>query len=131
MKSVNFTIRTAPRTKKNHRQLYFKNGKPCSTESEAYKKYKKAAKPFFTDIVKLQAMSLQPPFNVRALFYMDARRKADLVNLEQALCDLLVDNGIVEDDNYMIIASMDGSRVFVDKDNPRTEVTIEEIENER
>ena len=128
MRSVSFTIHTAPRTKKNHRQIFIKNGQVHSTESEAFKRYAKAAKPFFTDIIKLQTMALQPPLNVKAVFYMDARRKVDLVNLEQALCDLLVENHIVEDDNSKIIASMDGSRVAHDKKNPRTEVTIEEIE---
>lgn len=58
---------------------------------------------------------------------MDSRRLVDLVNLEQALCDILVHYKIIEDDNSRIIASMDGSRVRYDKANPRTEVTIEEV----
>ena len=52
----------------------------------------------------------------------------DLVNLEEALCDLLVAYGVIEDDNCRIVASMDGSRVSYDKDNPRTEVEITKIE---
>ena len=79
-----------------------------------------------TDILKLQLMALTPPVNVKALFYMDTRRRVDLVNLEQALCDLLVHYKMIEDDNSTIIKSMDGSRVLYDKDDPRTEVVIEE-----
>lgn len=40
------------------------------------------------------------------------------------MCDLLVAYGIIEDDNSKIVASMDGSRVSYDKDNPRTEAEI-------
>lgn len=131
MSYISFTIKTPPRTKKNHGQIYFRNGKPCYTTSEAFKKYEKASRKYFTDILKLQAMSLTPPLNVKAEFYMDSKRKVDLVNLEQALCDLLVNNHMIEDDNSRIIASMDGSRVLVDKDNPRTEVTITELDSRR
>ena len=33
----------------------------------------------------------------------------------------------LKDDNYKILTSHDGSRVMVDKDNPRTEVEITKI----
>lgn len=59
---------------------------------------------------------------------MPTRRRVDLCNLHEALCDVLVTFGVVQDDNCKIIASMDGSRVLYDKENPRTEVYIEEVE---
>ena len=37
--------------------------------------------------------------------------------------------GMLADDNYTIIQSHDGSRIMHDKDNPRTEVYIELIED--
>ena len=49
-----------------------------------------------------------------------------LVNLLQAVDDILVDAGILADDNYCIVAGHDGSRVYYDKQNPRTEIGIEE-----
>ena len=55
---------------------------------------------------------------------MGTRRKVDLVNLLEALDDILVHYGVLEDDNCGIIVSHDGSRVHYDKENPRTEVTI-------
>lgn len=130
MQSVNFTINITPRTKKNSSQLIYnrKTHKWQPIASKAYRAYEAAAGKYLNDIVKLQAMALRPPFNVRAVFYMDSRRLVDLVNLEQALCDILVHYKIIEDDNSRIIASMDGSRVRYDKANPRTEVTIEEVQ---
>jgi hypothetical protein len=41
-----------------------------------------------------------------------------------------VDCGILKDDNYKIIHSVDGSRVLYDKNNPRTEILIEKIIDE-
>ena len=55
-------------------------------------------------------------------------QKCDLVNLEEALCDVLVKYQLVEDDNYTIIEAMDGSRVKYCKEQPRTEVEITAID---
>ena len=41
--------------------------------------------------------------------------------------DILVDAGILEDDNSNIVAGHDGSRVLYDKENPRTEILITRI----
>jgi hypothetical protein len=43
--------------------------------------------------------------------------------------DLLKQSGILADDNYKIIYSVDGSRVYIDKENPRTEITIKIKDN--
>jgi len=55
---------------------------------------------------------------------MPTRRKCDLSNMLEALDDVLVKYGLLEDDNYTIVESHDGSRVLYDKENPRTEVYI-------
>ena len=68
------------------------------------------------------------PVNIKALYFMPTRRKVDLCNLHEALCDVLVKYGVIEDDNSRIVVSMDGSRVLYDKYNPRTEVEIVEVE---
>ena len=66
--------------------------------------------------------------NVCALYYMPTHRRVDLLNLLEATLDILVDAGILEDDNSNIVAGHDGSRVLYDKENPRTEITITELE---
>ena len=67
------------------------------------------------------------PVNLKAIFYRKANYKSDLVNYLQALQDALVKGGILEDDNVKIVYSLDGSRLFVDKNYPRIEVEIERI----
>ena len=59
---------------------------------------------------------------------MPNRRRVDLTNLHEALHDILVDYEVLADDDYKTIASTDGSYVEVDKWEPRTEVTITELE---
>lgn len=120
MQDVTFTIKTAPRTKKNHQRIIrTKNGKRAVIPSTAYEQYERDAFWFIPHNTKIDH-----PVNVKAVFYMDTKRRVDLVNLQEALLDVLVRVGCLADDNSSIVASMDGSRVEYDKNNPRTEVTI-------
>lgn len=109
-----------PRTKKNSSQIFInhKTGKRFITPSEAFKQYQSDCGYF------LKPLAISVPVTVKCLFYMDSNRKCDLTNHLSAICDILVHYGVVEDDNCKIIVSHDGSRVFVDKVKPRTEITI-------
>lgn len=73
---------------------------------------------------------IDEPCNVKTLFYMPTKRRVDLVNLQEAILDILVRAGVLSDDNVNVVASMDGSRVLYDKCKPRTEVTIEALQTE-
>lgn len=119
---IKFTIPLPPITKKNHQQLVWPKGrnKPIVMPSPQYKQYEKDALYF---IPKLSA-PLDEPVCVMCKFYMPTRRKCDLTNLLQAIDDILVKAGLLADDNYTIIQSHDGSRVYYDKENPRTEILI-------
>ena len=55
---------------------------------------------------------------------MKTRRKVDILNLQAATDDLLVLADIIQDDNSSIVKSHDGTRVYYDKENPRTEIYI-------
>ena len=61
---------------------------------------------------------------------MKTRRKVDLTNLLEAVDDVLVFYNVVADDNYKVIAGHDGSRVLLDKENPRTEIYITALDEE-
>ena len=49
------------------------------------------------------------------------------MNREEAALDIMGKAGLLKDDNYSVVYSMDGSRVFYDKENPRTEIYITDI----
>lgn len=116
---VKFTIELDPRTKKNSPRIVPSGKKVFLVPSEAFIKYQKAAKHYMPRVD-----TIKEPINIKATFYMKTRRRVDLVNLLQALLDILVKYGVIEDDNSQIVVSMDGSRVAYDKESPRTEVEI-------
>lgn len=68
--------------------------------------------------------------NVRCVYYMKTARRVDLANLIEATTDILVKARVLEDDNSKIVSAHDGSRVDYDKQNPRVEIWIEEMEDE-
>lgn len=119
-----FTIPLRPITKKNSQRI-IKDGSGRSRiiPSAAYKKYEKQCKAYMPRIENIKY-----PVNVKAVYYMPNRRRVDLTNLHEALHDILVDYEVLADDDYKTIASTDGSYVDVDKWEPRTEVTITELE---
>lgn len=118
---VKFRIDIAPVTKKNHGQIIInrKTGKPMVLPSKQYLQYEKDAHWFMPKIE-----TIEEPVNVKAVFYMPTKRRVDLVNLQEALLDVLVKENILADDNSNIVFAMDGSYVDYDKDHPRTEVYI-------
>ena len=127
---MNFTIPLPPITKKNSQRIIcrFFEGKydgilrdleAQMNEAAENMEYEKAAAWFIPRIGPISK-----PVNVKAIFYMPTRRRVDLVNLEEALLDILVKYELLEDDNCTVVKSMDGSRVEYDKNNPRTEVEI-------
>ena len=116
---IKFTIPLNPVTKKNSQQIILVAGKPRIIPSKKYKEYERDCIPFLTHVEHVTGR-----LNVKAVYFMRTRRRVDLINLHEALHDILVKAGVLEDDNCKIIYSTDGSYVDYDKENPRTEVTI-------
>ena len=132
--SEHYTIPLPPVTKKNSAQVVH-TGQKCPVckrgknvrllPSKQYREYEEAA------LWCLQRKEpITEPVNVRCLFYMPTARRVDLVNLLEAACDVLVAAGVLADDNSDIVHSHDGSRVFIDRENPRTEIYITGRERE-
>ena len=123
---IRYTINLPPITKKNSQQIMMnkKTGRPFIMPSRKYREYEAAAAWY---------LKPRPPrpigcaLNIKCLFYLPTRRRTDLTNLLEAVDDLLVHAGIIEDDHYGIVAAHDGSRCFWDKHNPRTEIIITKI----
>ena len=124
---LKFTISVIPRTKKNSMRIGKKrDGTPVLLPSQAYTNYARTCWAF----IPRRREPIKERVNVKAVFYMPPKRRVDLVNLQEALLDILVHYGLLEDDNSSIVYSMDGSYVDYDKQNPRTEVTITSIQEE-
>ena len=114
-------IGLTPVTKKNSRQIIRAGNRMMIIPSKKYREYETQCMPF------LKPMHIDYPVNIKAMYYMPTRHRVDLCNLHEALCDVLVKHGVIEDDNSNIVVSMDGSRVCYDKTYPRTEIYIERV----
>ncbi len=121
---IHFTIPLPPITKKNSQQILVNKatGKPFVMPSKKFKEYEAAALWFIP-----KGKTIDTAVNVKCLFYMPTARKCDLTNLLEAVDDILVKARLFADDNYTIIAAHDGSRVFIDRDKPRTEIFITKL----
>jgi Holliday junction resolvase RusA-like endonuclease len=117
------TIHGQPITKKNSQRIVTIHNKPRIIPSKAYKDYEYAAS-VELGITQRLGYTINEPVNVQCTYYMGTKRKADLTNLLEATDDVLVRAGILYDDNYGVIQSHDGSRVLIDRENPRVEIVI-------
>lgn len=133
-------IELKPITKKNHQEIRFRKsnsifcyykrtergiksmGIPFIAQNKKYEQYEAEAGWFLR---RPADGPIDKPVNVKVLFYCDSKRRVDLTNLLEAIDDVLVKHRVLADDNYTIVCSHDGSRFFIDKENPRTEIYIE------
>ena len=123
---MRFIIPLAPVSKKNSQQILINQttGKQFIAPSKQFKAYEAAALWYIPKRIHINCA-----VNIECHFYMPTRRKCDLTNLLEAIDDIMVKAGLLEDDNYTIIQSHDGSRVFYDKNKPRTEICITKAES--
>lgn len=121
-----FTINVCPRSKKNSSQIIFLRGRPLLIPSKLYKQFEKDCLKL---IDKKYRQKIDYPINIKAIFYMQTKRRVDLTNLLEALDDMLVKAEVIQDDCRDIIAGHDKSRVYYDKQNPRIELEITKVNN--
>lgn len=119
--NISFTIPLAPISKKNSQQIMInqQTGKPFIMPSKKFKQYEETALWYIPRV-----STIDEAVNVKCLFYMPTLRRVDLTNLLEAIDDILVKARLLDDDNFTVIESHDGSRVLYDKEKPRTEVYI-------
>lgn len=125
-----FTLPGAPRSKKTSNQAV-RMGAKCHAcglrkgmvrvfPSQAFRDYQQVVSDYVMTKPQLR-LALASPVAVRAVFYRE-RAVGDLMGYLQGLCDLLQVCGIVLNDRQ--VASLDGSRLDKDADNPRVVVTL-------
>lgn len=122
---LKITIPMNPITKKNHGQIIMVKGHPIMLPSKPYQEYEKKCKQYMPEL----EFPINCPVNLEVHYYMETRRKCDITNLLQATCDILVKYKVLEDDNYAVVASVDGTKVEYDKENPRAEIYITKKES--
>lgn len=122
--SLKLIVLGNPVTKKNSMQIIAAAGRPFLIQSKAYRNYEKDAKKQIRIAHNLPALA--GPVQMKCLYWLQTRRKTDLLNLLAATADILEAAGVIEDD--VLVESVDGSRKMgVDRDNPRVEITISQL----
>lgn len=95
--------------------------------SKQYQQFEKEVKSFIlANFGNIEP--IEDPINLKCIFYKEQDRRADLCGYLQAIQDALVKSGLLKDDNAKIVKSVDGSRVDLDRENPRIEVCIRKVE---
>lgn len=122
VKKLTMTIYGNPKTKKNNSRIItnHKTGRPMVIPSRAYKEYEFECGKQLVG----KGLHIDYPVNLKAVYYRKDRRRVDLSNLHEALQDILVKYDVLSDDNFTVVVAHDGSRVEIDKENPRTEIEI-------
>lgn len=129
-----YTIDGVARSKKNSQKIIMVKGRPMILPSDGYRKYEALAAQYLRDKPE---KPIDTPIQVTCVYLMplnkngaEPKRQLDLVNLLEATCDILVKYQIIADDNSHIIKSVDGSRVYYVAEEPKTYITITELNNE-
>lgn len=122
-----YEITGNPYVKKSNQRTVpiMRNGRPTVTriDTPRYRAWHASA----LEQLMVQPRPTEPimfPINLQCRFYMLTNGRVDLSALYEGIQDVLVEMGILEDDNWKIVASHDGSGVEWDKFNPRMEITI-------
>lgn len=113
------------RPKKNSQQIIVNKytGKRAIIQGERYLEFEKNCR-FFLNRYKYK---IDFPINLKCTFYVSDKRKRDIVNLLNAIQDILVKYEVLADDNYNIVASVDGSRIIYEKGREETIIEINKI----
>lgn len=109
--------------KKNSQQIFInkRTGRPFISQSKRYLEFEKNCEMFLYQ----HKYQLDQPINLKCTFYVPDRRKRDLANLLESIQDILVKYGVIADDNYEIVASVDGSQIIYEKNRSETIIEIQ------
>ena len=113
------------RSKKNSEEICInrRTGKRFIKQSELYLTFERDCAYF----LKRYAGHITTPINLKCLFYVPDKRRRDLTNLLNAMQDILIKYDVIADDNYNIVAGVDGSRVIYEKDKELIVIDITEM----
>jgi len=117
---MKFTVKGRIPSKKNSR-INTRSGR--SFPSKKYKEWHHDASwQLFT-----QKKKLFTHCKITIAIYAPDKRRFDLTNKAESIMDLLVDCGILEDDNVNVVPAVQLLFKGVDRENPRAEITITDL----
>lgn len=108
-------------SKKNSKQIICRGSRPMLLPSESYKAWHE------TQMWILKRFRPPEPLKsvkVEITLYAESARKADLTNKAESIMDLLVDAGILHDDNWFEVGDLHLKFGGIDREDPRALIEI-------
>ena len=120
-------IPITPRSKKNSQNIVInkKTNRLMVVQNKVYTQYEKDCKEYMPKLDN----PIDYPINLKCSYYVGDARARDIVNFIEATQDILVKYKVLKDDNYNIVASLDGSSMQIDRENPRCVIEITKKES--
>jgi Holliday junction resolvase RusA-like endonuclease len=107
-------------SKKNSKIMVCRGRYPILLPSAKYQEWHKDASKQLTGAHRGKIC----PTMIEIKVFSPDSRKSDLTNKAESIMDLLVDNGVLEDDNWFCCPNISLKFGGTDKDNPRAEIKI-------
>lgn len=113
------------RSKKNSQQILYNRytRKPFISQGKLYKQFEAECGYY---LIK-HRYKIDYPINLKCTFYVPDKRQRDIVNLLNAIQDILVKYEVIADDNYNIVNSVDGTKIIYEKGRQETIIEIEKV----
>lgn len=109
-------------SKKNSKQIIYRYGRPMIISSKRFIEWNKVAQQIMS--LKYRGLKASDVECITMTIFPSTKRKSDLSNKFESIADLLVDVGVIEDDNWFVVPKVVMLFGGVDKKNPRVEVEI-------
>ena len=87
-------------SKKNSKIISCRGSRPCLFPSKKHTEWHKDA------MLQISGMKKITSDKIKLTFYAGDNRKFDLTNKAESIMDLLVDGGVIEDDNYSVVSEL-------------------------
>lgn len=113
-------------SKKNSVVMFVRSGRIFKMPSNQYRAWHKDASQQLMAMGNVWGKIPRETVNsIEFCVFAPDRRKADLTNKAESVMDLLVDNGILADDNWFVVPFVLLNFGGVDKADPRVEIIIQ------
>ena len=120
----NLVIKGRIPSKKNSKRVFRRNGLTILVASLQDEKCTREA---WLQLKEQKARAMVGSVSVKMNFWFPDNRKTDLTNKAESVMDLLVDMGVIEDDNVKICPKVSLEFCGIDKNDARVEIGLEKI----
>lgn len=123
-----YFIEGVPPSKKNSKQIFKsrRTGKPFIKSSESHTSWSKTH--VWSTRSGLGALGLKR-CSIELVFWSADKHKFDLTNKAESIMDLLVDAGVIEDDNYSVVPEVTLRYAGVNKDRPGCLIIVDDLKD--